>query len=202
MRTAYFISFVHAIIFASLVFVLLSCQQPPVHKKNYLIGIVNPNQGSREMNRGFKEGLAQNGYIEGENTTFITSTSSFELDQAIQDMIARNVDLIFAVTTPAAQKAKEATQGKNIPVVFAIQDPVASGLVKSLANPEGNLTGIQIRGSVPKALEWMLNVSPGIKNIFVPIKFDTKAARQSLEDLRAATYLFCTQFLSIPTLIN
>jgi ABC-type uncharacterized transport system substrate-binding protein len=185
MRTNYFISLVLALIFAAFLFSLSSCQQTPSQKKNFLIGIVNPNQGTQEMNRGFIEGLAQYGYIEGQNTTLITSASSYELDQAIQDMVARDVDLIFAVTTPAARKAKHATQGKNIPVVFAMQDPVASGLIKSLANPQGgNLTGIQIRGSIPKAVEWLLKVSPGIKHLYVPIKYDTKAAEQSLEDLK------------------
>jgi ABC-type uncharacterized transport system substrate-binding protein len=185
MRTSYFISLVLTLIFAAFLFSLSSCQQTASQKKNFLIGLVNPNQGTQEMNRGFIEGLEQFGYVEGQNTTFITSTSSYELDQAIQDMVARDVDLIFAVTTPAARKAKHATQGKNIPVVFAMQDPVASGLIKSLANPQGgNLTGIQIRGSVPKAIEWLLKVSPGVKHLYVPIKYDTKAAEQSLKDLK------------------
>jgi putative ABC transport system substrate-binding protein len=163
-----------------------SCRQIPQQQQKYLIGINNPNQGTRDINRGFIEGLAESGYIEGENTNFIISTSSFELDTAIQDMIARNVDLIFTVTTPAAKRAKQATQGKNIPIVYAMQDPVASGLTKSLAKPDGNLTGVQIRGSVPKTVEWMLSVSPEIKHLFVPIKHDTKAADQSLEDLEKA----------------
>jgi putative ABC transport system substrate-binding protein len=67
-----------------------------------------------------------------------------------------------------------------------MQDPVASGLAKNLSKPDGNLTGVQIRGSVPKAVEWMLSISPEIKHLFVPIKHDTKAAEQSLEDLEKA----------------
>jgi putative tryptophan/tyrosine transport system substrate-binding protein len=195
MRSNYFIALVLTVIFTALLFCLSSCQKAPSPKKTYLIGIVNPNQGTQDLNRGFIEGLAEYGYIKGQNTTFITSTSSFELDQTIKDMVARNVDLIFAVTTPAARKAKDATQMKNIPVVFAMQDPVASGLIKNLANPGGNLTGIQIRGSIPKAVEWMLKISPGLKNIYVPIKFDTKAAQQSLEDLHDVAILHDLNFV-------
>jgi putative ABC transport system substrate-binding protein len=194
MRTNYFISLVLALIFAAFLFSLSSCQQTPSQKKNFLIGIVNPNQGTQDMNRGFIEGLALYGYIEGQNTTFITSTSSYELDQAIQNMIARDVDLIYAVTTPATRKARKAARVKNIPVVFAMQDPVASGLIKSLANPGGNLTGIQIRGSVPKAVEWLLKVSPGVKHLYVPIKYDTKAAEQSVEDLKKTVDLLGLKF--------
>ena len=161
-----------------------SCQQKEIQKKDYLIGIINPNKGTQDINKGFIQELEDKGYIEGENTTFLTHANNFEIDEAIHNMVARDADLIFTVTTPATRKAKKATQGKNIPLVFAMQDPVSSGLIKSLAKPGDNLTGIQIRGSVPKTLEWMLTVSPGIKHLFVPIKYDTKAATQSLEDLQ------------------
>ena len=186
MKTGNIISIVLVFILAVIQFSIPSCRQVPKQQQKYLIGIINPNQGTQDINRGFMKGLAESGYIEGENTTFIISTSSFELDTAIQDMIARNVDLIFTVTTPAAKIAKEVTQGKNIPIVYAMQDPVASGLTKNLSKPDGNFTGVQIRGSVPKAVEWMLSISPEIKHLFVPIKHDTKAAQQSLEDLEKA----------------
>ncbi len=186
MKTGNIISIVLVLILAVILFSIPSCRKVPQQQQKYLIGIINPNRGTQDINRGFMEGLAESGYIEGENTTFIISTSSFELDTAIQDMIARNVDLIFTVTTPAAKIAKELTQGENIPIVYAMQDPVASGLTKSLSKPDGNLTGVQIRGSVPKAVEWMLSISPEIRHLFVPIKHDTKAAQQSLEDLEKA----------------
>ena len=163
-----------------------SCQQPEVQKQNYIIGIINPNTGSYDINKGFIQELSDDGYVENENTTFLNYDSNFEMDEIIHDMVARKVDLIFTVTTPATRKAKKATTGNNIPVVFAMQDPVASEIITSLANPGGNLTGIQIRGSIPKSIEWMVAISPGIKNLFVPIKYDTKAAKQSLKDLQEA----------------
>jgi putative ABC transport system substrate-binding protein len=175
------------ILLASALTLFWSCQQQPkVKKKNYLIGMINPNTASQDINKGFIQKLKKNGFIEGDNTTYLKYDSNFELDKIIQDMVARNVDLIFTVTTPATRKTKKATQANNIPVVFVMQDPVASGIIKSLAHPDSNLTGIQIRGSIPKTLEWMLAVSPGIKNLFVPIKYDTKAAEQSLKDLQTS----------------
>jgi len=163
---------------------LLSCQHKETKKKDYLIGIINPNKGTQDINKGFIRELRENGFVEGENTTFLRYDNNFEIDEVIHDMVARHVDLIFTVTTPATRKAKTATREKDIPVIFAMQDPVSSGLIKSLAAPGDNLTGIQIRGSVPKTLEWMQAVSPNIKHLFVPIKYDTKAASQSLEDLQ------------------
>ncbi len=161
-----------------------SCRQTEVKKQNFLIGVINPNTGTQDINKGFIQELKENGFIEGENTTFLRYDNNFEMDEVIHDMVARNVDLIFTVTTPATRKAKKATQENNIPVVYAMQDPVASGIITHLAQHDCNLTGIQIRGSVPKTLEWMLAVSPDIKHLFVPIKYDTKAADQSLEDLQ------------------
>jgi len=163
---------------------LFSCQQPEIRKKEYLIGIINPNKGTQDLNKGFVRELQESGFVEGENTKFLRHNNNFEIDETINDMVARHVDLIFTVTTPATRKAKKATQGENIPVVFVMQDPVSSGIIKTLAYPGDNLTGIQIRGSVPKTLEWMLAVSPDIKHLFVPVKYDTKAASQSLEDLQ------------------
>lgn len=171
-----------------LLVILSSCGQ--ARQKSYVIGVVNPNKGSVEMTRGFIEGLAEYGYKEGENTTYILHENSFEVEEAVNNMVARDVDLIFSVTTPATKKAKAAAEKKGIPVVFAMQDPVASGLTKSLSHPNGNLTGIQIRGSVPKGLHWLLSTSPGIKNVYVPIKYDTKAAKQSLADLQEAAESF------------
>jgi putative ABC transport system substrate-binding protein len=163
---------------------LISCQQADRQKKHYLIGIINPNAGTQDINRGFVDQLQENGFSEGENTTYLRYDSDFEMDEVIHDMITRKADLIFTVTTPATRKAIKAARNKNIPVIFSMQDPVSSGIIKSLANPGGDATGVQIRGSVPKTVEWMLAVSPGLKHFFVPIKYDTKAADQSLEDLQ------------------
>jgi ABC-type uncharacterized transport system substrate-binding protein len=171
----------------SLLAVVLSlvwaCQQTEIKKKDYLIGIINPNKGTQDINKGFIQKLKENGFTEGKNTTFLRYDNNFEMDEVIHDMAARNADLIFTVTTPATRKAKKATLENKIPVIYVMQDPVGSKVLPSLAQHDFNLTGVQIRGSVPKALEWMLAVSPGLKHLFVPVKYDTKAAKQSLEDL-------------------
>lgn len=164
---------------------ILACSKGEQKPAHYLIGIINPKD-AQPFNQGFIEGLAQYGYVDGENTTFITAVTSAEIDKALQEMLEQKVDLIFTVTTPATKKAIAAARKKNIPVIFALHDPVAAGIVKSLTRQDENVTGIKLRGSAPKALDWLLVLSPGIKNILVPVKFDTPAARQSLEDLRTA----------------
>ncbi|MDH4316973.1 MAG: ABC transporter substrate-binding protein [Desulfobulbaceae bacterium] len=133
---------------------------------------------------GFINGMEESGYRENDNIIYIKHETSDGIDDALAQMIDSKVDLIFTVTTPVTKKAKAATSTTKIPVVFALHDPVGSGVIKSLVHPASNLTGVQLRGSTAKSLEWLLAVDPKIKNIYVPVKFDTKAARQSLEDLQ------------------
>ena len=165
--------------------VMISSCSEPGNKENFTVGVLNPNKGNREISSGFIEGLKKKST---KQIIFIEAgcKGTCNIEAALTDLMTHDPDLLFTVTTPATKKAKEMTKGKNVPVIFAMHDPVGSGIINSLASPGGNLTGIQIRGSVPKALDWLLSVSPAAKNIFVPVKFDTKAAKQSLSDLKEA----------------
>ncbi|MDH3346580.1 MAG: ABC transporter substrate-binding protein [Desulfobulbaceae bacterium] len=157
-------------------------------EKKYVVGIVNPNPGMKSTTSGFVKGMEDNGYIEKDNVIYIRHETVDGVEESLASMIESKVDLIFSVTTPATKKAKDATAPNGIPIVFTVHDPVSSGLIKSLVHPSGNLTGIQLRGSLAKAVEWLLVIDPHIKNIYVPIKYDTKAARQSLDDLKTITH--------------
>jgi putative ABC transport system substrate-binding protein len=167
-------------------FLLIACGQSEPKPRGFTIGIINPNSGTQDMTRGFIEGLADQGYVAGKNTTFITAFDENAFDQMLQKMVKKDVDLIFSVTTPATKKAIKAAKGKDIPVVFAVHDPVRSGIMKSLLANGKNVTGIQIKGSIPKALDWLLTLSPDIDTVLVPVHFDTPATKQSLDDLRKA----------------
>jgi len=102
----------------------------------------------------------------------------------VKDMVAKPVDLIFTMTTPATRMAKRLTEGTNIPVVFIVYNAVGTGVVTSMVHPEGNLTGVQLRGSTPKALEFLREIAPHSNHIFVPVSYDTGAGKQSLADLK------------------
>ncbi len=178
-----FVLFLKSIAVLLIVLVVsFACQ--PKKEKIYLIGIVNPNPGAKAITNGFIDSMKTFGYIEGENVIYIRSENKNTIGNDIKNMVKKPVDLILTVTTPATRKAKKATEGTDIPVVFVMHDPIASGVVQSLADPGGNLTGVQLRGSTPKTLEWLLTAVPDTKHLFVPLAFDTKAARQSLKDLQ------------------
>lgn len=153
-------------------------------EKVFTIGFVDPNPEEREGARGFLNNMPKFGYVEGKNLKYIKSEGEKDHEADLKDMVARKVDLIFTVTTPVTKMARKITEGTNIPVVFVVYEAVESGLVKSMTDPGGNLTGVQLRGSIPKTVESLLAIVPSAKHIFVPVKFDTGAAKMSMEDLK------------------
>jgi len=89
---------------------------------------------------------------------------------AAQNLVAEKVDLIIAYGTGSAQAAQKATAGTTIPVVFVgALNPVDLGIVKSLANNEGNITGVAGTSSAyAQQLEWLVRISPTIKRVYIP----------------------------------
>lgn len=95
----------------------------------------------------YRTQLRELGYIEGRNIRFDFRHAAGDVDRLpaiVEEVVkAGDIDIILAISTPAAFAAFKAT--KTIPIVaFTAVDPVGSGLAKSLANPGGNVTGIAV----------------------------------------------------------
>lgn len=119
----------------------------------------------------FRLGLRDLGYVEGRNAVIEFRDAEGKLDRLpalAAELVALKVDVIVASGTPAVLAARQATS--VIPVVFpAAGDPVASGLVASLARPGGNVTGLSILnpGLIGKRLELLKQVLPGVDRVAV-----------------------------------
>jgi putative ABC transport system substrate-binding protein len=116
----------------------------------------------------FRQGLSETGHIEGQNVTieYRWVEEHDRLPAMASDLVSRKVDLILAISDAIARTAKDASS--TIPVVFFIGgDPVADGLVASLARPGGNLTGVTLFGGElnPKRLELLAELVPQAKVI-------------------------------------
>ncbi len=158
------ISLIGVIVIALL---LTACNVTP---KAYAIGIINISSNQEKTLKGFKEGMTELGYAEGENITYIYEgpVSAEKLDATAQNLVSAEVDLILSLTTPATQAAQRATAGKNIPIVFIpVTDPVGAGVVKSLTKPGGNITGVTYTTQEGKRLEWLLQVAPSVKHVYI-----------------------------------
>ena len=98
-----------------------------------------------ENYKGFVDGLAEAGYVEGENLTINFQNASGEVSncQQICNLFANSdIDLVFAIATPAAQSAVNVMQETDVPVIFSsVTDAVAAGLVESNEAPGKNVTG-------------------------------------------------------------
>jgi len=160
-----------------LVGILAACG--PAEPEAAIVGVVNPF-GIEMPIEGFKAGLADLDYVEGEDVNYVNADMSggmAALESAVEDLMQKDVDLILCVTTPACQTAQKVTDGTDVAVLFvAVTDPVTAGLVEDFSDPGGNVTGIvsAAKGAVNegRALEWLLQVAPDIEQVFVPYNPD------------------------------
>jgi putative ABC transport system substrate-binding protein len=139
-------------------------------QKTYTIGVINLSPSLDDIVEAFKEGMTELGYIESENVTYVYegSVGVDKLDEVAQSLVEADVDLILSLTTPATKAVQQATAGTNIPVVFIpVTDPVGAGIVDSLTNPGGNLTGVTYSTQEGQRLEWLLQVDPTIEQVYI-----------------------------------
>jgi putative ABC transport system substrate-binding protein len=126
--------------------------------KKPVIGLLGSTSADAYASRvgSVRKGLSETGFVEGRNVTieYRWADGRYErLPEMAADLVRSKVDVILAITTPAAVAAKAATNA--LPIVFEVgADPVKLGLVASLSKPGGNLTGVSL-----------LNVELGAKRL-------------------------------------
>jgi putative tryptophan/tyrosine transport system substrate-binding protein len=149
----------------------------------------SPEAGARDV-EAFGQGLREIGFVEGRNVAIEYRWGHDEygrLPALANDLVARKVSVIFALSVVATIAAKAATS--TIPIVFTVgPDPVALGLVTSLSHPGGNLTGVAILfGELwPKRLELLLELVPRAGAIGVLVNPANPNAAPNTKNLHAA----------------
>jgi putative ABC transport system substrate-binding protein len=138
-----------------------------------VIGFLHPTSPDAfpERLRAFRRGLKDTGYVEGENLMIVYRFAENQIERLpamASELVSSRVAVIVAANSPPALAAKAATT--MIPVVFITpEDPVRLGLVRSLAKPGGNLTGINLLSGelAAKRLELLRELVPGAARVAV-----------------------------------
>ena len=139
----------------------------------------------------FRGGLGDIGYVEGRNVAIEYGWAEGDYDRLPRlaaDLVRRKVEVIVAPSgTPAILAAKRATT--TIPIVFLDGgDPVADGLVASLARPAGNLTGVSmlLAALMPKRLELLVELVPNARVIALLVNPSNSSAAHQIRDVQRA----------------
>ncbi len=136
----------------------------------------------------FRQGLLDLGYVEGRNVVLECRSAPGKPDRfpdLVAELIRLNVDVLLTTGTVLTLVAKQAT--RTVPIVMVyIADPIASGLVSSLAQPGGNITGLSMLAAemVQKGLELLKEAAPSISRVTVLI--DSSNPGQTLPDQQMA----------------
>ena len=142
---------------------------------------------AQRMITGFREGLKEAGYIEGQNVAIEFHSAQGRLDQLpalVTDLIRRPVAVIVG-NFPAAKAAKATTA--TVPIVFTYGgDPVKDGLVASFNRPEGNVTGVTFLGGLVggRRVQLLRDFTPQAGVIALLI--DARTSEIELNDLEEA----------------
>jgi len=143
-------------------------QAPKVFKVAILTNAFSPWHSHTE---GFRDGLKEFGYVEGKNIAFearATQGDTSRLPELASELVGLKPDLLYCNGTAAAQVCAKTTE--RLPILFAeVGDPVRLGLVKSLARPGGNITGLgNLRSELTaKRLELFKETVPSLRRVLV-----------------------------------
>jgi putative ABC transport system substrate-binding protein len=171
--------------------VIVRAQPPGVP----VIGFLNQEASELTANNvtGFRKGLSETGFVENQNVTieYRWGEGRYEqLPQLAAELVNRKVAVIASAFFPATLAAKAATS--TIPIVFITGvDPVAAGLVASLARPGGNLTGLSNFNTrlIAKRFELLHEIVPRANTIAVLVNPKSPATQTIEAEARAAAQL-------------
>ena len=161
-----------------------------VARIGFLVGSDSANFVRQSNFNVFRQGLRELGYIEDKNIVIEYRNAEGKLDlipKLVDELVQLKVD-VFVTTNPAAMRAaKQATQ--TIPIVIVSSgDPVAAGVVDSLAKPGGNITGLSllVRDLSGKRLELLTEAVPTVRRVGVLWDPASPAAAIGLKEYEAA----------------
>jgi ABC-type uncharacterized transport system substrate-binding protein len=180
-----------SILFAGALLALAVTVEAQQAVKGFRIGFLDPStpSGMAVLVDAFRQELGKLGWIEGKNIAieYRFAEGKYErLNKLAADLVRLKVDLIIASGGPSAEEAKKATT--TIPIVMtSVGDPVATGLIASLARPGGNITGLSPLTTelTSKRLEILKDTIPNLTRVGV-LRTPRQSPQIQLKELRPA----------------
>jgi ABC-type uncharacterized transport system substrate-binding protein len=157
----------------------------PRHIGVLLVGLTPESKPAQS----FLQGIRDAGYSVGRDVVIEWRLAHGDYDRVpnlVADLVRNKVDVMVMDSTIGTEAAMRATS--TIPIVMAlVVDPVGSGLVKSLARPGGNVTGLSMMTSDlnPKRLQMLKDIVPGLTNVAVLWNPDHPFHHQIIKELKA-----------------
>jgi len=184
-----------------------SAAEEPQAAKVARIGILTINRvaAAPHLTGAFLQGLRDLGYVEGRNVAIEYRDAGGKVDRLpalAAELVALKVDVIMAGSTPLALAAKQAT--RTLPIVFiGSGDPVADGLVTSLARPGGNVTGLSslTPERMGKCLELLKQAVPGVSRVALlwqPGAISERTEQDTLKSAEGAARALGVQLQLVP----
>ncbi len=182
---------------------LLSGCAATQQSKVYRVGILFSNPSFAAIGDGFKAKMTELGYVENQNITYIVQTPSSdpaELQRQAKKLVDDKVDLIFTFPAPESIAAHTATQGTNVPVVFAYAQLEGINLVKSVSEPGGNITGVRYPGPelMGKRLDILHEIAPNVKRVWISYDKNSPNIPVALEALRLTASSLGITLVEVP----
>jgi putative ABC transport system substrate-binding protein len=165
------------------------------------IGILRVGYPPPSYIEPFRQGLRELGYVEGQNIVieYGVGRTREQLSDIAAELVRLKVDVLVASGTPSVLPARDAT--KTIPVVFvAAIDPVAIGLVTSLARPGGNVAGLTALHTdlTGKRLELLKEVLPKLSRVALLLPSANPGRAQYVREAELAAQSLGVQLQVLP----
>jgi putative ABC transport system substrate-binding protein len=159
-------------------------------KQMHRIGFLRVGPPPASFIDGFRQGLREQGYVEGQHYVieYSLTQSAAQIPEAAAELVRRKVDIIVASGTPSVLPARDAA-GPTPMVFVAAIDPVAAGLVASLAQPVGDLTGMTTISAdvTAKRLQMVRQLIPKLSKVALLIRESSPDTAQYVKESETAT---------------
>jgi putative ABC transport system substrate-binding protein len=181
-----------------LALLLAACSSSDEPEQHFTVGLVIPHEITLPIFDSYRLVMADLGYIEGENITYIQKgppENFIDLLQMPAQLVDEDVDLMVVLATEGALLAQGATE--DTPIVFIGGDaPVEAGIVQSLDRPGGNITGVVASGPEARRRELFLEIVPDMQTLYVPHSVGDVMADNSFAEIEEAAEAFDITLIS------